>query len=357
MLSEDEIYTEVQSIFRSTPVLLIGSGFSCGYGLPGMGQLGEHLIKHVGGRLENDESRKLWDIHVAAIKSDLESGLNNIANGAEGRSELVTKIREVTASLIIDKTHAAEQSIINNIPHLGHAPSRLIRRLFQGAPQNADCISIITTNYDTLIETFCDLANVPIDTGFSGFRHRWARENNMFETSYIRSTTVNSRSGHGHYDHRPYLTARLLKPHGSINWRATPSGPVEILHQHGEGPNSIIVPGPSKYEDSLINTLFDTVRAEMNKTISKAKSLVTFGFGFNDQHLQGAIEMRLAQRMPTIIIARDLTPSATATLAKNPHVIAINRRDAGAELHKGSETLYFTDPIWEIDTFLKIFLE
>ncbi len=39
----EELFNEIQGAFRKAPVLLVRSGFSCGYGLPGMGALAEHL--------------------------------------------------------------------------------------------------------------------------------------------------------------------------------------------------------------------------------------------------------------------------------------------------------------------------
>ena len=36
----NELFTEIQGAFRKAPVLLVGSGFSCGYGLPWHGGFG-----------------------------------------------------------------------------------------------------------------------------------------------------------------------------------------------------------------------------------------------------------------------------------------------------------------------------
>jgi len=54
----DDLFTEIQGAFRKAPVLLVGSGFSCGYGLPGMGALAEHLANTVDGVLTTDQAKK-----------------------------------------------------------------------------------------------------------------------------------------------------------------------------------------------------------------------------------------------------------------------------------------------------------
>ena len=55
----NELFTEIQRRFRKAPVLLVGSGFSCGYGLPGMGALAEHLVNTVDEALATDEAKML----------------------------------------------------------------------------------------------------------------------------------------------------------------------------------------------------------------------------------------------------------------------------------------------------------
>src|SRR3546814_8213849 len=104
----DDLFTEIQGAFRKAPVLLVGSGFSCGYGLPGMGDLAEHLANTVDGVLTTDEAKKAWAQAIEAIKENLETGLNNIPLGATGWGEIVSAIRSETARLILDRTATAE---------------------------------------------------------------------------------------------------------------------------------------------------------------------------------------------------------------------------------------------------------
>ena len=352
----EELFVEVQKIFRASPAVLVGSGFSCGYGLPGMWDLGAHLLASVESALKTDEAKALWLSASDAIKANLEAGLNTIPQGAAGREELVHAIRYETAKLILSATVQAEQAILDQCLGVGHAPARLLRILFNGYAQNAESIPVITTNYDTLLELFCDLAELPIDTGFTGFRRRKPRAAPIFQTQYSRIWAAEKKGGF-QADHRPCKTVRLHKPHGSISWLATPTGPVEALNDSSDASRAIVVPGPSKYQDALVNTLFDSMRTEMNAVLGGASALLCLGFGFNDDHLQGVIKARLKEHMPLILLTRGPTESIEKLLHAHPHSIAIFKEDSGARCHWNGRIYVSDEPLWQLDDFLKKFLE
>ncbi|WP_439607662.1 SIR2 family protein [Hydrogenophaga sp.] len=351
----DDLFKDVQQIFRQTPALLIGSGFSCGYGLPGMGALGAHLEAKIGPQLVSPEAKALWDKSLAAIHANLEAGLNTIPQGVVGREEIVSAIRNQTAKLILESTEKAENQLLRQAPDT-LAPVRLLRMLYNGAPQNAEHIPVITTNYDTLIELFCDLAELPLDTGFVGHRRRKPRPAPIFQTQYSRSWAAERRGG-VQVEHRPCKTVRLHKPHGSISWLATEHGPVEVLNSAIDAARAIVVPGPSKYQDALVNVLFDLMRTEMNSAIGGAAALFCLGFGFNDDHLQGVIRGRLDAGMPMVLLTRGKTASIEGVLKTHPHVIGIFSHMAGSEVHWQGQTLLAAAPLWQLDDFLKTFLE
>ena len=353
-LSED-LYSEVQKIFRATPVVLVGSGFSCGYGLPHMGALGSHLVNVIEGRLTSAEAKAVWANALDAITSNLEAGLNTIPQGVVGRDEIVAAVREETAKLILEETVRAEIAVLTHAVPKAHAPVRLLRRLFEGSPQNADSISVITTNYDTLLELFCDLAELPLDTGFSGLRRRKPRANPIFQSQFNR---VWGAEKHGFQaDYRPCKTVRLHKPHGSISWLTTADGPIEVLNDTSHAARAIVVPGPSKYQDALVNTLFDAMRTEMNNVIANANALLCIGFGFNDDHLQGVIRARLAAHMPMLIVTRDSTDNIEQLLQTHPHVIAFFAQGTGSVCRWSGASMSSDSPLWQLDDFLKVFIE
>lgn len=351
----DDLFTDVQQIFRQTPALLVGSGFSCGYGLPGMGALGAHLEAEVSPALLSPEAKALWTKSLPAVHENLEAGLNTIPHGVQGREEIVSAIRVQTAKLIIASTTKAEQEILCEAS-ARLAPVRLLRILFNGAPQNAEHIPVITTNYDTLIELFCDLAELALDTGFVGHRRRKPRPAPIFQTQYSRSWAAERRGG-VQVDHRPCKTVRLHKPHGSISWIMTAHGPVEVLNSEADAMRAIVVPGPSKYQDALVNVLFDAMRTEMNTVLGSAPALFCLGFGFNDDHLQGVIRARLDARMPMILLTRGKTDSIEEVLKTYPHVIGIFKHEAGTEIYWRGRSILVASALWQLDDFLKTFLE
>lgn len=351
----DDLFTEIQGAFRKAPVLLVGSGFSCGYGLPGMGALADHLANTVDSMLTTGEAKIAWAQAIDAIKGNLETGLNNIPMGAEGWAEIVSAIRSETARLILAKTATAESKVLQEKADGGHAPSRLLNRLFDGAPQNAEGIHVITTNYDTLLELFCDLAGLPLDTGFTGFRRRKLRPRPIFQNQYSRVWATEKRQVQP--DHRLCKTIRLYKPHGSISWLTTDEGPLEVLNDAATVGRAIVVPGPSKYQDALVNTLFDEMRTAMNAALADAQALLCIGFGFNDDHLQGVIKNRLAAGMPAIIVTRDPTPNIDQLLGEHPHVIAVFKDGDGSVCRWNGNALQSPEPLWQLDDFLKKFVE
>ena len=351
----EECYQAIQSLIRATPTVLVGSGFSCGYNLPGMSELGSHLIKTIPDYLTNDSIRKTWETSLERIRDNLENGLNTISLGSDGRNEIIDGLRKETARLILERTKIAEEIIQSQSSHQSLPLPRLLRKLFHGAPQNAESIAVITTNYDTLVELFCDIASLPIDTGFSGYRYRKPRKENLFLTQYKQSYVIDGRKITK--KHQPSLTVRIYKPHGSITWNKTENGPVEVTNDTSCIDKAIVIPGPSKYEDALTNTLFDSIRTEMNAVLSKTSSLLCLGFGFNDVHLQGVIKNRLRDGMPTLILTRGLTPSIESLIRDHKHIIAISKKDDGSECYFNGEKYYSKKSLWELDPFLIEFIE
>jgi hypothetical protein len=138
---------------------------------------------------------------------------------------------------------------------------------------------------------------------------------------------------------------------------ATPNGPVEVLNDFSEAVRAIVVPGPSKYQDALVNTLFDSMRTEMNTVLGGATALFCIGFGFNDDHLQSVIKARLEAHMPLILLTKSPTESIEKLLHLHTHAIAIFKEDEGAKCFWNGQVYVSEIPLWQLDDFLKFFLE
>ena len=353
----EDISSAIQEVFRKTPVLLVGSGFSCGYGLPSMGDLAEHLVSSVHDMLTTDGAKAIWAQSIDALTDNLEEGLNGIAVGGPEWGEIISVIRSETSRLILERTVLAEEEILRGGPRIDYAPSRLLRRLFNGSPQNSNGIHVITTNYDTLLELFCDLEGLPLDTGFSGFRRRKPRVSSggIFEAAYTRErVTQRGKSG---FEYRPCKRVRLYKPHGSISWLETSDGPVEVINDILTKKRAIVVPGPSKYRDSMVDAVFDGMRSEMNDVLLKASALVCIGFGFNDDHLQGVITQRVRGGMPVIIITRGSTPNIERLIKQNKQIISVFASSDGSIFRWNGGVWRSGESLWRLGDFMKKFLE
>jgi hypothetical protein len=320
-----------------------------------MGELAKRLLDEMNTSTISDEARALWHQHRDEIERDFENGLNQIPIGAAARAELTDEIRRLLSGVICDRTVVAEEAIRGLPEPLKAAPARLLQRVFDGIPQNSECAPVITTNYDTLLELFCDLARLPIDTGFEGHRYRFFRKDVIYRTHFRPETVPGKKAVQVEYRRMPNV--RIMKPHGSITWHSTTGGPVEILDYRKASSRAIVIPGPTKYEDALITRLFDTVRAEMNTALRTATGVMCIGFGFNDAHLQGVITERLGNKMPLLILTRSFTPTIRSLIAEFPHVLAIARDGDGGECHVDGQVYKSDLPIWELDCFLKTFLE
>ena len=99
------------------------------------------------------------------------------------------------------------------------------------------------------------------------------------------------------------------------------------------------------------------MRTEMNTVLGGASALLCLGFGFNDDHLQGVIKARLDAHMPLILLTRGQTESIEKLLQAYPHAIAIFEEDAGAKCHWNGQIYVSDEKLWQLDDFLKKFLE
>ena len=54
-MEQDDIFRAIQAAVEDTPLLMIGSGSSAPYGLPGMQELGEHLLKQLDSKYSGEK--------------------------------------------------------------------------------------------------------------------------------------------------------------------------------------------------------------------------------------------------------------------------------------------------------------
>jgi len=353
-----EIMMELQNVIRSIPALIVGSGHSCAYGLPTMQDIGSYLLSELPQLLTESDSIRLWERISESIEKDFEEGLNGLSASDKGVDELLHAMRRLITVLFRERCSASEccflsEGLFENPNKVGLL--RLTKMVYRGCSPNTAGIDIITTNYDTLMELLCDAAGLPVQTGFQGHRFRGFAPDTLVNPIYSQRTVSEKRRVKR--DFNIVRSVRILKPHGSVNWVIDRGRPVEMLAYGDSDEGAIIVPGPFKYKDALVNSVFDEIRMIMNNVLKSTPAVVAIGFGFNDDHLQSIIKDRLSLGMPMIILTKEWTKSIENMIDSYNSIIAFEQNGEGAMCAWKGKRFRMNTPVWELDSFLKLVLE
>lgn len=344
-LERDSAYVHIQALFRRGLVTVIGSGASCGYGLPSMSALASHLVSTVpGGRSVSAESRAAWQPISEALQAGV--GLEQAMQDASVPEELADIVTAEICSAVGDAEATAIREFLasNEVPAFG--------RLFQHVLRTNDIAEVVTTNYDRLLEVAAARAQVRVDTMFTG--HTIGRLDEALSREELLEGRP-SRTRPGVAELRTRKHVRLAKPHGSLDWYML----------HGEhlrselaidGPRRVVAPGGNKYRLGY-EIPFDLQRKRANAAIDKASAMLFIGYGFNDDHLQTYIRPKFSE-VPNVVMAHTLTTSAREFLALNPVSMGIESAvDGGSTIIIGDATLTLPEPLWQVDVLLREILD
>lgn len=163
----------------------------------------------------------------------------------------------------------------------------------RAVPRSAN---IFTTNYDLFVEAAMDQVmrdnyGIVFNDGANGYFKRYV---NAF--NYDRSTAL--RGQFDNYNHET-PTIRLIKPHGSINWRQSKKDRgrelIEVLDRPVGRGRPFIVP-PDKYESghTMESRHFFEMLRLFNIELDKPQSMLfVIGFSFQDKHIKGMVQRAL----------------------------------------------------------------
>ncbi|MGE5506608.1 MAG: SIR2 family protein [Actinomycetota bacterium] len=310
----DEIQTRVrgsaEQIVRDclalNPVVILGSGASAGLGLPTMAQLADRIVENAAKEKLSTEDTAKWALLFDALmtKEGLEPALDKA--GLDEDSPLFRSIVATVWKAITWKDLAVfeEMRAGRMLPH-----TRLFTYLFGGSARR---VTVVTPNYDRLIEYGADQGGFCHQTGFTGiYSRRW--EGLAHAPRFFRTDTRQEER-----------TVDVLKVHGSIDWFRGGDGdpvglPVHALTEDGlqvpAGMQPVIVP-PTK--EKYRQSQFDPYRSLMGQADDALKSAAAFlciGYGFNDVHVQLYLTRALRDRpKPLVMVAHSLTPKAQEAL-------------------------------------------
>lgn len=328
-MTEDDIFKLVQKYLENVPLILIGTGGTIPYGIPGMSQLATYLLEHLSGKYKDNLE---WEEFSEKLLNgmDLENALTDLILD----NNILNDIVKATWQLVTDADLRLLYDIIHNKSIL--PLSKLINKFYQPHPQ---CVNIITTNYDRVIEYACDQINVKIDTKLHGNYIKYFSHNKL-EAKQV----VNLLKVHGSLD--------LFKNENNLIY----SIPIQKEIPYGFIPE-IITPGSSKYRSVLQGTCRQVLH-DADNLINNAKCFLCIGYGFNDEQIQTNIITEIKTGKPIVVATKKISGKATELLVKSSNNYVIiqeceNKCDF-TEFIINNQCIHIQGTYWTVDGLMKI---
>lgn len=325
---------------NSMPKLIVGTGLSMIYGVPGMKALAEHLGKEID-KSPIKRLKEIWKKHDKDISiNGLEAGLASLT---QTENILVDAIKPITARYILESEEKLHTAILEE--NTGFC--KLLAYLSSTVSVSKKVIDIMTPNYDRIIEIICDKLGIGVITGFNGSLY------GKFNKKILKQPTEV-------YNCKNCTWVRLFKPHGSINWinedgNEYLTNDYEILKEKAEY-IEIVTPGSSKYKVGLTNNTFRCMREEFNELLNPEDnySLLIYGYGFNDDHFDTALFDSFQKNV--LILSRDVKQEIiNKALDRKNITVFYHEEDKEYMIYKSKK--YIIDlPVWDITQFADLFI-
>jgi hypothetical protein len=336
----DGIKRRLQAHFSDGLVLIVGSGLSCAEGLPGMGALADEIGVRLPPLIHKDDL-VVWSQLEPLLKTDgLESALLKI--------DISERLQEQIATIVGDTVATAERRVLEEV-FAGERELRL-SRLIPHLLKTQAAIPAVTTNYDRLVEVAFEEAAMGVDSMFVGafagqLDEKEAAMSLLRDVKLIAPRQIR-RTYRGH--------VRLAKPHGSLDWYYRDGKPVRCGMNLPGLQRLIIAPGKSKFRSGY-DSPFDQQRERANRSIDAAARFMIVGYGFNDDHLETHLTPAIRAGKPTLLLTRELSPTASALTTANSNVMAIERRDIDARSRVviGSASHTVDLNLWDLASFVQ----
>lgn len=328
-------------------VTIVGSGLSCAEGLPGMGELATHLLAEVGGGLTGADAKTWASIAPLIATKGLEAALLAVPP---------TPALEATISLVTAKLIAERERTVVSEVFAGRRKLRLTR-LLAHLVKPPSGLTIVTTNYDRLVEIAAEEGDIGADTMFVG---RFAGQLNENESrmSFCRGVTMKPRRA-ATLQFKP--RAIVCKPHGSLDWYVRNGRPVFYPGELPDVARLIITPGHNKFRNGY-ESPFDHHRSKANDAIDRASRFLVLGYGFNDDHLETHLSPRIRDGKPTLMLTWSLSTVARQLALTHTNVIALEYAKVasivGTKIIVEKKEFFFPGiGIWDVDSFVTEVLE
>ena len=336
----NELKEAIQEFFQENTVTVVGSGLSSAEDIPGMRDLAKYLAEEMPKRIYDQPDVDAW----GKISSELEAqgGLEAALLRNKPTERLEAVIRDLTARFVGE----AEKKILVEVMQ-GKRVLRFSDYLARFNLRN-DGITVITPNYDRLIEYACEFSKVRVDTLFVGnyFAHF-----NPNQSKYMFCKGPVRRNNKQTLTYSPRVT--LYKPHGCLSWHMIDDEPYSIPNSSYED-CLIITPGLNKYREGY-SSPFDIHRTKANDAIDAADRYIIIGYGFNDDHLETHLVRQLQRGKPALILARSIYEKTRELINNSDNIFALCRgNNDGTEVLTSAEQCFFDDiNLWDLREMLK----
>lgn len=323
----------IQKYLETNPTVVLGSGASVPYGLPSMSQLGESIL---------NDTVVQGDPDYTIFKSKISDGLETAIDSASLKDETLDRIRVITWEEINKKDlafpkerkYAAFETMI-----------RLLHKLTNPSPNRA---TIVTTNYDRVVEYAADILKFAVINGFEGdlIRH--------FKLPTSESYNIRRKNGE--------RTVEVWKVHGSLDWFISNDGTRNIISvalresiPDGFSP-LLIPPGKNKYKTAYEEP-YRSIIAQSDAIFERSSAFLCVGYGFNDDHLQPKLIEQIKCGKPIVVLAKTMTESCRRQILNSGiqhYIICEYLDDAYTTIYHDGKQDKLAGQFWSLDNFLKI---
>ena len=303
---------------------LIGAGCSKCAGLPLINELTKQVLSDaLVDRSSTNILADVRDIFAEATDSHIEDYLSEIVDllaisdrraekGINKNTVTVKDTPYTTAELrkAIEQIKQAIANAINiKVPISTHQAfvTSIHRPIRVGRTTPTRPVDYLVLNYDTMIEDALALGNVTYADGLNGGATGWW-DPDSFDA--------------------PGLSARVIKLHGSIDWRQFPNeqSPRRIgssIKIPGEDDLPVLIwPSSTKYLETQVNPfaqLLDLARRAIRPTFGEQHLLVVCGYSFGDSHINLEIDNALKESEGKLTIVAFTNEDKPTGLLKNWH--------------------------------------
>lgn len=202
----------------------------------------------------------------------------------------IFKLIILNTSYEYDNNFLKHAAFINTVSHLVRTPSKL---------------TMVTTNYDTLIEDAADSIEYTVMDGFT-FTHRPHFDSDMFEWNLVKDIE-NIKTREMEYKKN---IINLLKLHGSLTWERSEKGIFRKEKCDVKEP-IMIFPSSNKYMQSYQEPYFELFTKFQELLKRPNTLLITTGFSFADNHISQMIIQAILHNksLATLISDYNITQS------------------------------------------------